>query len=190
MARLQPLPKKQPAASGGASGGISHAAASVPPGGKALIQPRRMALKYDTSTLVIEYKEMVTGKLRHRSFHIDTNRFGSTDVCVDKLDRKLKRVVVPGSIQTDQLRRLVSKLFLNKKDSSSEDLDAATDAFLNRQPPPLPETSAVPVESPVKTDAIRTSSSERKILVALPRKSPPPKMDFPPAQSEQQPPKG
>ena len=87
---LQPLPRRLSAESAPApaSAGKSDRAAPVERGAarpgkpvspsqhkKAVIEPRRIALKYASQTLVLEYKEKETGKLRHRSFRIDVDRF-------------------------------------------------------------------------------------------------------------------
>jgi len=170
--RLQPLPKKGgTSAPKGVDDGRPTVVSAAAPGGKALIQPRRMALKFDTSTLIIEYKDLASGKLRHRSFHIDTNRFRDADACVEKLWAKLTKVVVPGSIPEEQLHGLVDKLWHNGAEHSPDldELEAETNAFMERHR----RSGEIAGAGGLKPDSLnRTAGGDqvpaKKILNALP----------------------
>lgn len=102
---------------------------------KAVIEPRRLALKYSSQTLVLEYKESETGKLRHRSFRIDVDRFETAAQCERKLWARLSKAVVPGSLQVSQVGKLVAQLFQHEKlqNPDADELEQATEHFMAAQ---------------------------------------------------------
>jgi len=102
---------------------------------KLVIEPRRIALKYATQTIVLEYKEQTTGKLRHRSFRIDVDRFETAAQCERKLWARLSKAVLPGSLQAGQVGKLVAQLFQHEKQQNpdTDELAAATERFMTAQ---------------------------------------------------------
>ena len=140
---LQPLPRRLSAENAPATTGASKSDSTARPGKpispsqhkKAVIEPRRIALKYALQTLVLEYKETETGKLRHRSFRIDVDRFETAAQCERKLWARLSKAVVPGSLQASQVGKLVSQLFQHEKlqNPDADELEQATERFMAAQ---------------------------------------------------------
>lgn len=122
---------------------------------KEVIEPRRIALKYSSQTIVLEYKEEGTGKLRHRSFRIDVNRFETAQQCERKLWGRLSKAIVPGSLQAAQVGKLVAQLFEHERQQNpdADELEAATEQFMNaRVEEPTPTNFAnTRVEEPTPT---------------------------------------
>ncbi|EKX42542.1 hypothetical protein GUITHDRAFT_111517 [Guillardia theta CCMP2712] len=100
-----------------------------------LIQPRRVAIKFATKTMVFEYVDGNTGKLRHRSFRIDMERFESCEQCERKFWSKLSRTIVPNSVNRDQIKSLIAKLYLQEKslNPDADELEDATKHFMNAE---------------------------------------------------------
>lgn len=140
---LQPLPRRLSAENAPSTAGASKSDSAARPGKpispsqhkKAVIEPRRIALKYASQTLVLEYKETETGKLRHRSFRIDVDRFETAAQCERKLWARLSKAVVPGSLQASQVGKLVSQLFQHEKlqNPDADELEQATERFMAAQ---------------------------------------------------------
>lgn len=84
---------------------------------------------------MLEYKEEATGKLRHRSFRIDVNRFETAVQCERKLWGRLSKAIVPGSLQPSQVGKLVAQLFQHEKQQNpdEDELEAATERFMSAQ---------------------------------------------------------
>ena len=61
--------------------------------------------------LTLAAGSLLQDKLRHRSFRIDVERLNSAEECEQKLWRKISKLVVPGSLQSAQIRGLIDKLF-------------------------------------------------------------------------------
>ena len=136
---LQPLPKRLSET----TDARADAATAAKPARRApsaltrkdAIEPRRLALKYAAQTLVLEYKEPATGKLRHRSFRIDVDRFETSTQCERRLWGRISKAIVPGSLQPEQVGKLVAQLFQHEKQHNPGDneLSTAADRFMSEQ---------------------------------------------------------
>jgi len=131
-----PAPAPAPADSAGAAA-VKHGKPSGSPSQrtKERIEPRRIALKYASQTIVLEYKEQATGKLRHRSFRIDVDRFETAQQCERKLWGRLSKAVVPGALQAAQVGKLVAQLFQHEKQQNpdADELEMAAERFMSAQ---------------------------------------------------------
>ena len=131
-----PAPAPAPADSAGGAA-VKHGKPSGSPSQrtKERIEPRRIALKYASQTIVLEYKEQATGKLRHRSFRIDVDRFETAQQCERKLWGRLSKAVVPGALQAAQVGKLVAQLFQHEKQQNpdADELEMAAERFMSAQ---------------------------------------------------------
>jgi hypothetical protein len=180
---LQPLPRRLSAegapapAPAGKTGqaapaerGVARSSKPVSPSQqkKAVIEPRRIALKYASQTLVLEYKEKQTGKLRHRSFRIDVDRFETAAQCERKLWGRLSKAVVPGSLQASQVGKLVAQLFQHEKQQNpdADELEQATERFMAaqvEQPTPTKIGHKPMPLADVKSNQLEETRPEKKI---------------------------
>ena len=175
---IQPLPRrisaegappKEAAAAAADSTAPKHGKPSKSPSQrkKELIEPRRIALKYASQTIVLEYKEESTEKLRHRSFRIDVNRFETAAQCERKLWGRLSKAIVPGALQAAQVGKLVAQLFEHEKQQNpdADELEMATERFMAAQvEEPTPTRSGLK-PMPLAASQVQPRAGVREILV-------------------------
>jgi len=94
--------------------------------------------------------------LRHRSFRIDVEKFDSPGECAQKLWRKISKVVVQDSLQLEQVKGLVDKLFA-QKDEDAHEPERALEAF-NQQAAVVTRPEPTPARSP-SPDKAKPSTS-------------------------------
>ena len=118
---------------------------------------------------MLEYKEQATGKLRHRSFRIDVDRFETAQQCERKLWGRLSKAVVPGALQAAQVGKLVAQLFQHEKQQNpdADELEMAAERFMSAQvEQPTPTRSGLKpmplAASQVKPNQLPEAKSEKK----------------------------
>lgn len=86
--------------------------------------------------------------MRHRSFRIDLERLNSAEECEQKLWKKISKLVVPGSLQSVQIRGLIEKLFSQVEEEALGENPSQWEAHTQTIPTPPPQSCSKLLQHP------------------------------------------